>query len=326
MIKYANIELNNSRCNFDCSMCTVNKSKSYHLTLDKKKSYLQELQDSGAAMPDAVVCFLKGEPLMNIDELCELVTFCNQIGYKSILVTNGSLLNPENTERLISCGLKNIRVSLDSHIEDIFTQYRNSTLFEQIIKNIKSLADYKKSLRYTLSLGAHIVVTSLNISHIKEYLAFCEYKLGVDLVNLLFLDRMIVGDPKENFYKKYFINDVNLLENVLIECKDNPLVNLSENDIGYILEYHRRINFGDRDHTYECKLCDFNSVFDTEGHFQHCYLFGSGRQKYLERGDFKKFILPRLNHNRNLIRKSKCNDYCFIIGYNSIKVFENGVI
>lgn len=326
MIKYTNIELNNSRCNFDCSMCTVNRSKSFYLSLDIKKNYLLELKESGAALPDAVVCFLKGEPLMNIDELCELVTFCNKIGYKSILVTNGSLLSLENVQRLISCGLKNVRISLDSHMEEIYVQYRNNSLYSQIVNNIKSFANYKNQLSYSISLGAHIVVTSLNISHLKEYLAFCEDELGVDLVNILFLDRMIVGDPKENFYKKHFIKDIDLLEKVLNQCKESPLVNLSESDIGYILEYHRRINLGLRDSSYECRLCEFNSVFDTESNFQHCYLFGAGRLRYNKEGDFRKFIMPRLDHNRNLIKRSKCNDYCFIIGYNSIKVFENGVI
>jgi MoaA/NifB/PqqE/SkfB family radical SAM enzyme len=305
-------------------MCTVKDSKSFNLPVDLKKEYLQELKSSDCSSPELVVCFLKGEPLLNLDEFCDLLEFSRKIGYNNILVTNGSLLNSENAERLLQSGLNNIRVSLDSHKEETYRLFLNNFYYSQVIGNIKNLVELKARNRCDVSVGVNIVVNALNIDHIESTIAYCENVLGVDLVNLLFMDRMIVGDAKKEFFHKYFLKDIPLLEELLHRCKNRISINITDNEIEYILEYHRRINTNIRDISIRCELCEYNSVLDTESYFQFCYL-GGGRQMYIKPGDLKNFILPKLNHMRDLVRKCKCNDYCFIIGYNSIKVFENGV-
>ena len=122
------IEITNI-CNMNCSFCHGHKRPPKRMTKDEFLLILEKLKDH----TKFIYYHLMGEPLTH-PELPEFIKLAGEKGYKSIITTNGTLLEKRG-EELLSAGVHKINVSLHS--------FENGTE-ESHAKYIREISEFSK--------------------------------------------------------------------------------------------------------------------------------------------------------------------------------------
>lgn len=176
-------------CNFKCPEC-VNKEllNKKEIDLPRTISLLDELSYAGVK---GVIFIGGGEPLAH-SGMPEPISYCNELGMKVGLTTNGSLIGKYID--VISDCVDWTRVSIDAAGQETFTIFRPSNIkdsFSKIIKNMENLAKSKKGLLgYSFLIIERymneVAVTNIHELYDAAYLAkeigcdYFEYKPMVD--------------------------------------------------------------------------------------------------------------------------------------------------
>ena len=110
-------------CNYSCPYCYVSDTSEPQgeLTPDEICSALSQASELGARK----IVILGGEPLL-YPQLFEMINHINSLGMVSEVFTNGSLITPENAERLFHAGVR-ISVKLNSLDPDIHDELTGET-------------------------------------------------------------------------------------------------------------------------------------------------------------------------------------------------------
>lgn len=95
-------------CNMSCSFCHGHTRVKRSMNMDEFSLILDNLKDQ----TKYIYYHLMGEPLTH-PLLCDFIKLATQGGYKSIITTNGTLLNKRSDE-LLRCGLHKINISIHS--------------------------------------------------------------------------------------------------------------------------------------------------------------------------------------------------------------------
>ncbi len=101
------IEITNI-CNMNCSFCHGHKREKRQMSLDEFTIVLDKLK----GQTEYIYYHLMGEPLTH-SKLPEFIKTAGERGFKSIITTNGTLLNKRKTE-LLNAGLHKVNISLHS--------------------------------------------------------------------------------------------------------------------------------------------------------------------------------------------------------------------
>jgi len=140
-----------SRCNLKCLHCYSSsrvKTLGDELTTNQAKRLLCQL----AQVNCPVVLFSGGEALLR-DDLFELLTEAKQIGLRTVLSTNGTLINPGTADRLAQCGVSYVGISIDGD-EKFHDKFRASSgCFKAAIAGIENCkkAGIKTGIRCTIT-------------------------------------------------------------------------------------------------------------------------------------------------------------------------------
>lgn len=158
-----------NRCNFRCIHCCF-QSGEYLLKdrpLAKEKQILTEFVSIGGRRIDIT----GGEPLTR-RETPEIIQFCKNLGIKTELVTNASLLTEELLQKFRGMGLDAIAVSVDGSKAAIYNQIRkrNRKTYNLVLRNIK------RSAELGFYTKVNTVVFTSNVSDLAEI-----SKLAIDL-------------------------------------------------------------------------------------------------------------------------------------------------
>ena len=105
------IEITNI-CNMNCSFCHGHKRPLRKMSKEEFALILDKLSNQ----TKYIYYHLMGEPLTH-PLLPEFIQLANQHGFKSIITTNGTLLNKRKAE-LLHVGIHKINISLHSFEED----------------------------------------------------------------------------------------------------------------------------------------------------------------------------------------------------------------
>lgn len=111
------IEITNV-CNKSCSFCPGHNREPKQMTIDEFCRILDKLEDQ----TKYIYYHLMGEPLTH-PLLPEFVKASTGRGFKSIITTNGSLLNKRGDE-LLTAGVHKVNISLHSFEEETDDRYR----------------------------------------------------------------------------------------------------------------------------------------------------------------------------------------------------------
>ncbi len=104
-----NLEITN-RCNLRCVYCPVNRSLARpksELSFERFRELIERSPTVKTLLP-----FQWGEPLLH-PRVFDMIEFAARRGIRTFLTTNGTLLDAERRERLLSSGLSRLTVSID---------------------------------------------------------------------------------------------------------------------------------------------------------------------------------------------------------------------
>ena len=179
------IEITNI-CNMSCSFCHGHKRAPRQMTSEEFKLILDKL----TGQTKYLYYHLMGEPLTH-PQLPEFIKLAGKRGYKSIITTNGTLLNKHGTN-LLSAGVHKVNLSLHS--------FENGT-DEDHIHYVNELADFAKKAS---NQGTIVVFRLWNKG----------FDCGKNEKTLHLLKQKISGDWAEN------ARGIKIRENVYLEWGD----------------------------------------------------------------------------------------------------------
>ncbi|OFV70020.1 radical SAM/SPASM domain-containing protein [Acetobacterium wieringae] len=204
------IELTNM-CNHQCLFCANSKMTRKKGSIDESflKRILKEAYHEGV---EEVGYYTTGEPFM-AKKLDQYVKWAKEIGYKYVyLTTNGALATPERVKSVLDAGLDSIKFSINAGSRETYKMIHGRDDFEQVIKNLKFISEYRSKNELNFKIFASFIVTRFTE---KEKI---ELKL---LINGL-VDEIIYIDVANQGGMMYEINELLTLENSDTQIRNLP--------------------------------------------------------------------------------------------------------
>lgn len=165
------------RCNLNCKMCSITNllPEEEELSCEQIFYIVDEAKNYGIKE----VVLTGGEPFLRED----IFTICSYIyekGLKSIITTNGVLINECVAKNIAASQVSHIHFSLDG-LEKTHDFLRGEGIFKEVISNIKVLDTIRKKSNF-FSLGIACTVMDNNVKELLDLIVLGD-NLGVDLIN-----------------------------------------------------------------------------------------------------------------------------------------------
>ena len=169
------------RCNMHCRHCS-NAVNGLPFELDTADC--KRIIDKISEAKIFKVGIEGGEPLIRRD-LVELITYMNKKKIRPSIATNGTLLDANFIDRLKSCSVDAIQISLDGSDKDSYAIFRGeSSRFDLILQNVKL------AIKNELPITIAMVVSKSTYKQIPEMVKLAQ-SLGV--TKLRFIDYVPSG-------------------------------------------------------------------------------------------------------------------------------------
>ena len=205
------IELTN-RCNLNCPFCLVGQQNSKESTehdeldrdmggmnLDLCKKIILDAKRFGIK---EINLTFQGEPLMYKRKwFLELVRLCRQEGLKSIVYTNGLLLDPMYSRDIIKSGMEEIRFSVDGITQDAYEKNRVGGKFETVWKNMRDMVNIAKEENSNVKLIWQFIALR-NIEHQIEKARTMAKEIGIIFEVKTFAESVPELAPKNINYRR----------------------------------------------------------------------------------------------------------------------------
>ncbi|MBN1787530.1 MAG: radical SAM protein [Sedimentisphaerales bacterium] len=178
-----------NKCGQNCLHCYAKAQSTSGKELDATQA--KQLLEQLAAVKCPVVLFSGGEPLER-EKILELLQFSHKIGLRTVLSTNGSLINAEIAKKLLDAGVKYVGISIDGTEEthDKFRGIKGS--FKSAVNAMKFCKDIN------LKTGMRFTITNINYTQIADIFALAA-KLNVS--RICFYHLISAGRAAENNLK-----------------------------------------------------------------------------------------------------------------------------
>ena len=165
-----------TRCNLDCITCSRTSLAKSRLNKDLSVAQFNDLL---LQIPAGTTLKLQGlgEPLLNRD-IWEIAHNAKAKGVKLTTITNGTLIDSSNTDRILQY-LDSIAISLDSTDPENYRQIRRKGELAKLLVNIDFLMERKRQMKSKTKVYLIFVVTNLNVHELKNYFELCQ-NLGVN--------------------------------------------------------------------------------------------------------------------------------------------------
>lgn len=172
-----------SLCNLDCIMCSDRFNPRKRGNMDF--TLFQRIVDAARRLRiPSVKLSYAGEPFMHPRFMEMLEYACRETDADVSFLTNGTFLSPENTCRVVDCGVAEIIVSVDGLSKAVFETIRKKASFDTIVGNIARLVEYKKQRGKHLPLLRIQFTRQRDNAHETEgFVAYWKDKVDIVTVN-----------------------------------------------------------------------------------------------------------------------------------------------
>jgi MoaA/NifB/PqqE/SkfB family radical SAM enzyme len=158
-----------NRCNFECEVCIRRtwSAKRTDLNID---IYNKIAESAFPLLRRLVICGF-GEPFANSNLVSMLRTSKEKLPSESevILTTNGSLLSPTISDKLVGRGLlSELSFSIDTVDVAKLSRIRKGARLETILNNLQYVANARNRSGNRMRIGVGVVVTTDNVGELPE--------------------------------------------------------------------------------------------------------------------------------------------------------------
>ena len=195
MIPYSECSVNFSIINACSCQCWFCGCIEHHQTVSTaRKLTLKDIQRAFRATPPgeklkSIFMSGAGESIMN-PECVEIAAFLKEQTEHLILFSNGVLLTPEISGKLIAAGVDEIRVSITGVTPEVWGKYQGcgfgekaAEILPQVLSNIKGMCENRDRINPRCITGTNYILREENKDHLLIYLQTMR-ELGVSNVQI----------------------------------------------------------------------------------------------------------------------------------------------
>lgn len=131
-----------NKCNLECIICPnrmIPKEDMGFMKWDLFKKIVNEVKD----FVSIIALYMRGESLLHKD-IFNMIRYIKQYNLKCILHTNVTLLNKENSKKLLNSGIDYVSLSFNGYDKETYERIRKNAKFEVVLNNIINLLKEKK--------------------------------------------------------------------------------------------------------------------------------------------------------------------------------------
>lgn len=184
-----------TRCNYKCIYCFEKGIELIDMSFETEKDvicFITERFRKNNQLKNMYIIWFGGEPLLCKNTICRIgkdlleYCICNNISFKSGIITNGYLLDENNYRMLCDLNIEYIQVTLDGN-NDWYTYYKRPSdpnAFNRVAKNIIEISKYH-------DIHIRFNCTKNNLSSIKDVVKKIYDNPDIDKKHILIsLDRV----------------------------------------------------------------------------------------------------------------------------------------
>lgn len=218
------------KCTYRCQMCGVVKIlKGYELDIEDVKRVFDVMAGWDW---DFTIVITGGEPFLRSD-IFDILKYAGKTNLRIEVVSNGSLINQEIAEKIISSGLSNIAISLDGAQEETHDFIREKGAFKKAIEAIKHLVAAKKINGFGPQISVWTTIMKANVGELYDIISLVS-NLGVEC--LVYHPVVVAQEDMQNTSSqaRFWLNenDINKLKEQI-----DKIVNYQKNN-GLVVFIH----------------------------------------------------------------------------------------
>jgi pyruvate-formate lyase-activating enzyme len=152
-------------CNLRCEMCMFHSDNdaAYEFRQLRRQDRVQQEIPSESmfsyidqVLPGAGILFSASGELLMSKRALEYIEYAAKQGKSPFVITNGMLLTPEVSARLLAAGVSHFIVSVEGHNEDLYRKKRRGGDFSRVLEHIEALRRLieKKNFKATIDVNA----------------------------------------------------------------------------------------------------------------------------------------------------------------------------
>jgi len=191
------------KCNLQCRICNQWKdnNKNRKLSFKDIKRFMDKISE---VFPTTIIEFSGQEPLLKKELLLKSLQYGKSKKLGLALSTNGTLIDQQTANKLVSLNIHHISISLDSVKPKVHDYLRNKEgSFKKAVQALQFLVQAKKlSEEIKMIISVTTVITNNNLDELLDVYSFAK-KLGVDSINF----NAYVPDNSYFFNKDVNYND-----------------------------------------------------------------------------------------------------------------------
>ncbi|MDP7195094.1 MAG: radical SAM protein [SAR202 cluster bacterium] len=199
-----------SKCNMKCVFCGRQDMKRPQISMDYNL-YKKIIDECGEYDVFGISGFAGwGEPLLN-PHIFNMIKYAHKYNILVHLYTNGLLLTPDISKKLLDMDLDKIKISLQGASEENYSVMRANPYYKRIINNIKTLVDLRDNTGSDLFIQVSTSITNETKEQTDEFEKFWR-NIVDDFYSDITTFRRLRGVQKvEEFIKDHKIKNERLL-------------------------------------------------------------------------------------------------------------------
>jgi len=150
---------------------------------DMPDTVYQRLVQNAAGSAEHMMLIGLGEPFLD-PKIYDRISHCSRHGISALISTNGTLLDAQAADRLLSTPLEHVTLSFDGATKESFEFYRKGANFERVRDNFIQFASEKHRRKSSLHVVVQMVRMERNWNEVEEFTRFWRNVPGVDEVRI----------------------------------------------------------------------------------------------------------------------------------------------
>jgi len=201
-----------ARCNLKCTMCPRNDPgfRESEMPYDMFTQIIDQLPFLKGAQLSGL-----GEPMLHKD-LFRMIRYLKDRKMGSLIVTNGTLLNETNIEKIFQSGLNVVHVSIDSSDPGTYESIRVGAKLENVKTNVKNLVDQRNKRQSKLQVNINSILMRENYREIEgmvrlgsemgaDQVVFCDIQYSFDVgISKRYESLRLVDEKEKNEIRRLF--------------------------------------------------------------------------------------------------------------------------